>query len=107
MTFTKEIIVDKNKDLITVKTKGELDIYSTPEVLEDMTQVIEDHDMDLLLDMSELEYLDSSGLGALISVLKELKEKNKVFYIKGINPRIRNLFKITKIEDMFEFVGDN
>ena len=105
MTFSKEIIIDQGKDLITVILEGELDIYSSGKISEELASIIEKHDADLLCDMTQLDYLDSSGLGALIAVLKQLKEKNRTFYIKGANSRIRNLFKITRMEEMFEFVG--
>lgn len=92
-------------DKIQIDLIGELDIYSASEFMDETQNLIFQHKKDLVLDFSQLDYLDSSGLGVLISILNEAKKENKKVYIKGVKPRIRKLFTITKIEELFEFIG--
>ena len=106
MSFNKEIIVKNGDGPVIVRLEGELDIFSATLFMEDIEEVLDEYDRHLKLDFSDLEYLDSSGLGSLISILKKQQQSGNKIYIKNANERIRSLFQITKIEDKFEFVGD-
>jgi len=54
-------------------------------------------------DMSDLKSLNSSGLGILISCLKNIKSSNGTLKIINANEKILNIFKITKLDNVFEF----
>ena len=105
MAFRKEIIEIEGKPPI-VNLYGELDIYSTQDFKNDTIELLKNSQEDLYLDFTNLEYIDSTGLGALISILKEAKEIDKDIHLIEVNERIRKLFKITKLEEMFKFVGE-
>lgn len=104
MAFRKEII-DMKEGPSIINLYGELDIYASQEFKEDMLQFLNGSGEDLYLDFTNLEYIDSTGLGALIAILKEANEKEIKIFLIEVNERIRKLFKITKLEDMFEFIG--
>lgn len=53
-------------------------------------------------DLSGLSSLNSSGLGILISCLKKIKESNGSLEITNINEKILNIFKLTKLDNVFE-----
>lgn len=103
MAFRKEI--EERKDKTITKLFGELDIYVSSEFKEEMLEILEKTKDHLYLDLKDLEYIDSTGLGALIALVKAAGEKDKKVYLKDVNERIRKLFKITALEDMFIFVG--
>ena len=89
----------KNTDeFLVLYPKGELDVYNTKNFKEKTIK-------DILFDFSELEYLDSTGLGSLIYILKEIEKDGNKIVIENINNSIMKLFKITKLEDMFEIRG--
>jgi len=54
-------------------------------------------------DMSNLKSINSSGLGILISCLKNIKSSNGTLKIINANEKILNVFKITKLDNVFEF----
>jgi anti-sigma B factor antagonist len=54
-------------------------------------------------DMSDLKSISSSGLGILISCLKNIKSSNGTLKIINANEKILNIFKITKLDNVFEF----
>ena len=56
---------------------------------------------DVILDGEELVYMDSTGLGVLISGLKKLKEKGKNIILINIRPNINKLFDITGLNKVF------
>ena len=55
----------------------------------------------LLLDMTAVRYIDSSGLGALISTYVSLEKAFRPLMLAGLNDRIWDLFRICKITDVF------
>ncbi len=64
-------------------------------------EALDDKQSDILIDGDRLEYLDSTGLGTLISILKKAKESNNRIILKNIKPNIRKLFDITELDKVF------
>ena len=96
----------KNTDkFLILYPKGELDVYNTKKFKEKSIKIYEKNKKNILFDCKELEYLDSTGLGSLIYILKEVEKDNNKIIIENLNPSIMKLFKITKLEDMFEIRG--
>ena len=56
----------------------------------------------IALDLSELNSINSAGLGILIGILNKVKNKNGTLKMLNINERIINIFKITKLDLVFE-----
>lgn len=54
----------------------------------------------IVLDMSRIEFMDSSGLGALIAVLKRLSPDKK-FEVSGLTPPVRRVFDLTRMDHVF------
>lgn len=80
---------------------GEIDIYTSPIFKEMLNKLIKDRKADLIIDGGDLEYIDSTGLGVMISVLKKLKEEEYKITIKNIKPNIKKLFDITSLNKVF------
>lgn len=57
----------------------------------------------LLLDLSRVEFVDSSGLGSLLSILKRMP-KGKELLICGANPPVRSMFKLTRLDHIFTMI---
>ena len=55
----------------------------------------------IVLDMSRIDFLDSSGLGALIAVLKHLSPDTKI-EVAGLTPAVRKVFYLTRMEHAFK-----
>ena len=54
----------------------------------------------ILLDMGAVEFMDSSGLGALVSVMKYMGAEKK-FEITGLTPMVEKVFKLTRMDEVF------
>lgn len=54
----------------------------------------------VLLDMTRVEFMDSSGLGALVSVMKYMGTEKK-FEITGLTPMVEKVFKLTRMDEVF------
>jgi anti-sigma B factor antagonist len=90
---------DNNRYVISVK--GEIDIYSAPGFKESLCQSISDVDQDIVLEFSDLTYIDSMGLGILVGVLKRVKEKGYNVIIRNPRNTVRKLFRITGLDKAF------
>ncbi len=92
----------KEKDNIWyVFPEGEIDIYTSPKFKNALAENLSKKPADILIDGKKLDYLDSTGLGALISTLKITKENNNKIYLENIKPNIRKLFDITDLDKVF------
>lgn len=106
MAMITESNFDSEKNVWKIKLKGEVDIYTSNEFKESLQQISSEGDIhDIYMDFSELDYIDSTGLGILIGVLKRLKQNEKDVYI--INPKnnIKKLFSITGLDKIFKMEG--
>lgn len=54
----------------------------------------------VLLDLSEVEFIDSSGLGAIVASLKNLG-KERTMALAGLNPTVERVFKLTRMDTVF------
>lgn len=88
-------------DYLKIKPIGEIDIYTSPKFKDEVIKYFKKNSKNILIDGEKLEYIDSTGLGALISIYKILKEEEKDIYIKNIKPNIKKLFEITDLNKIF------
>ena len=56
----------------------------------------------LLVDLQETTFVDSSGLGTLVSVLKKTRERGCDMAVCAINPQVKMLFELTSMDQVFE-----
>ena len=86
-----------------VQLHGEIDIYNAPELKKELERAIEIHPADMHVDCEHLAYIDSTGLGVLVSALKKLKEHGHQIIISGLKPHIYKIFELTDLNRLFVF----
>jgi len=96
---------NEEKESWVLKPQGEIDIYTAPKFKEILLNVIESKESDIIIDGEKLEYIDSTGLGVLISGLKKLKKTDKNIMIINLRPNIVKLFEITGLNKVFVVKG--
>jgi len=101
MALDIKINFDEDNNYWLVKPIGEVDIYTSPELKDKISQAVGDKKADIVIDGKELEYLDSTGLGTLIGILKMIKDNNHKIYIRNLRANIRKLFDITELDKVF------
>lgn len=91
----------ENEELV-VYLSGDLDINTVrqfqDEVLKNYSQV----DKDFVFDLKDLDYIDSTGLGAIITVYKEVNDKGNKLKVINAKKNVRKLFFITELDSLFE-----
>lgn len=107
MSLITEIKLDEEKNHWVFLPDGDLDIYTSQEFRDQVIESFEKGNRDILIDCENLDYLDSTGLGALISVLKTVKDTDYKIYLENIKPNIRKLFSITELDKLFIIRGED
>lgn len=67
-----------------------------------VNKLIEGGNIDFIFDFSQCDFIDSTGLGALVSIYKKCAEKNGSVKLKSLNPDVDKLFKLTRLNNVFE-----
>lgn len=101
MSLDIDISFNEIENMWVFALKGELDIFSSPNFKEKVVNAFESRNSDIMIDFENLEYVDSTGLGALISILRRLKENNNKIFIDNIKANIKKLFLITELDKLF------
>ncbi|MFL1470756.1 STAS domain-containing protein [Paraclostridium bifermentans] len=88
-----------------VDINGELDVDGADKVKTHLNSLIEEQPVDIKMDFTNLEYIDSTGLGALIGVLKRLKVNDKDIYVLNARKNVKKIFSITGLDKIFKVEG--
>jgi anti-sigma B factor antagonist len=92
-----------------IALSGEVDVYTSPRLKQEMVDLLNKGTVRLVVDLSNVEYLDSTGLGVLIGGLKRAREREGDLRLICDNLRILRIFEITgltKIFDIYRTEGD-
>lgn len=89
----------------TVYISGELDLESASQMRAVMETLVELSDRTLVLNLQELRYLDSTGIGILVSVVKARHACNGAFSVEAVPTHIQKLFDMTGITPFLNQVG--
>ncbi len=76
-----EIDIKESEQLVVIKVIGDIEMMSIKTFKEMLFEVGQNSDKNIEIDLSEVDYIDSSGVGVLISMLKLQKKKGKEFFI--------------------------
>ena len=83
--------------------EGEMDTAAAVEAEKVLKPIYNSNGKDVIIDCTNLEYIASSGLRILISILKGAKAGGSKVVLCGVNDDIKNVFKLTGFISIFEF----
>jgi len=107
MSFDNSIEYIEEDNLWVVKPKGDMDIYTSEGFKEQVFNALNVRETSILIDGIDLDYIDSTGLGVLISILKRTKDSGHSIYLENIKTNIKKLFTITELDKLFIFRGED
>jgi len=71
-----------------------------------IAQLLEQGQVQLLIDMRAVKFLDSSGLGALVRAMTTSQNEGGQTKLRGAGPQVRKLLEMTKLDSVFEMYDD-
>ncbi len=98
-----ETRIEELEGKIAVTLVGELDTAAAVEVEEMLQPLYKSDGRDVVIECSKLEYIASSGLRILISILKGAKASGSKVIMRNMNDDIKNVFKLTGFINLFDF----
>ena len=84
---------------------GQLDAYSEKQFIEYAADVLKANKLPTVFDLSKIDFLDSSGLGALVQLAKQCTDSKRPFMSVG-NSRVKQTVKLVRLEDFLHLVED-
>lgn len=88
-------------DCSVLRIAGEIDVYTAPELRECVIQLIGSGTRYLIADLRRVDFLDSTGLGALVGSLKRLRTRDGSLTLVISAGRIQEIFRITGLDRAF------
>lgn len=79
-----------------------LDAHNSGELRDRILAILEMSEPHLVVDLSAVSFIDSSGLGALLSGYKNATLRSGSFMLAGLQPRVRSMFELTRLHKVFE-----
>lgn len=94
-----------DQEQIILFLQGEVDAFTAPQVNERLTPIIlNKHYASIMIDLADVTYMDSTGIGIIIGALKASKQCGCQLLVRHIPSRIDRLFQITGLKDILSIV---
>jgi anti-sigma B factor antagonist len=87
-----------------VEVAGELDLHTSPALRDHVLALIEEGTGFLALDLAKVDFMDSSSLGALVSCLKRLRERDGRLVLVGVSGSPKKVLGLTGLDRVFDQV---
>lgn len=89
---------DAAEGVAVLKLDGRLNMVAAPRLKEAVDQVVEGGRSHVVVDMADVTFMDSSGLGALIAGLKKARQRNGDLSSSGINDQVATVLRLTNLD---------
>ncbi|URA09502.1 STAS domain-containing protein [Thermospira aquatica] len=89
-------------DVVIFDIKGEIDLYNAPEIKDKIKDEINKGKVNIIINLDKVSYIDSSGIGVLISSLSNLKKVGGALKLINVYASVRKVFELTKLTSFFE-----
>lgn len=86
--------------------KGEIDLHVSPSVTASLNSMIEKKPERLVVDLSDVSYIDSAGLAALIGAMQKVEGYGGKFMLAGLQETVRSIFEISRLDQVFQIFPD-
>ncbi len=98
-------LIKKHDDQLKIwqlDLSGEIDIYNADDLKQDLHALVDEYQSDIEIDCKDLKYIDSTGLGVLVSALKKVKDYDGKVKLYNLKPHIAKIFYLTGLTKIME-----
>jgi anti-sigma B factor antagonist len=96
----------KNKKENVLPLEGEIDLHVSPRISASLSAMINHKPKQLVVDMTKVKYIDSSGLAVLIEGMQNVEAYGGKFALAGLQPNVRPIFEIARLDQVFRIFPD-
>jgi len=98
--------VKRNAHLVVQILESRVDAHNSDELKDYIAKLLEGNESKLVVDLSAVRFIDSSGLGALLSGYKNANLHRASLVLAGLQPRVQAMFELTRLNRVFEIYRD-
>lgn len=100
-----EIKRSGEKDFQILSVHGEIDASSSVDLDQAIANCLKDGAKKILIDLSDLTYISSAGLGVFMSYVEEFREKNIRMVLFGLTSRVAHTFNLLGLAELLQITG--
>ena len=87
-----------------VRPAGGIDIHTSPALRGELAALLEQQPMRVIIDLSAVTHLDSSGVGTLVEFKRRLERRNGKLILAELSPGVRGILEVLKLIQFFSIV---
>ncbi len=96
-----EYKISKNGGYSIIELEGEIDLYCSPDARKIILKELKNGD-NILIDLSKVSYIDSSGIACLVEGYQVANEKKIQFALLGVSQGALNVLKLARLDNVFK-----
>ena len=97
-----EINRRESGEIVVFDINGEIDLYNAPEIKDKIKEEMNKNKVNIIINLDKVSYIDSSGIGVLISSLSNLKKVGGALKLINVYASVRKVFELTKLTSFFD-----
>jgi len=101
-----EVQEEKCDDGVIFKPIGEIDLSRAPSLRTSLTQALRNKPPRLVIDLSEVPYMDSSGVATFVEAMQLTRKTRTKLILCSLQDRVRSIFEIARLDMVFTIVAD-
>ena len=95
-----DLTVTDHHNCAVLAVTGEVDVATAPQLRQEAVRLAASGHTNLVIDLSGVDFLDSTGLGVIVGVLKRVRTHGGELAVAGAENHVRKVFEITRISDI-------
>ena len=95
------VVTEPRADRTLVQLRGDLDAHTAPELRAQLLELLRAGDRQLVVDLDDVEFMDSSGLGVLVAVRRRLQHNDGLLRLVCTREQILRIFRMTALDRAF------
>jgi anti-sigma B factor antagonist len=100
-----DLKIRKNNTIYIIDIAGEMDLYNSYKIKELFLKMVEKKIESFIINLQNVEYIDSSGIGALIYITSTVKKMNLKLALTNIRGSVKKVMELTKLTSFFPITG--
>jgi anti-sigma B factor antagonist len=96
-----DINITDSADSTIVVVKGDIEMMTIKDFKDKLLNLGQNSEKDIEIDLSGVDYIDSSGVGVFISLLKLQKKKGRVLKMSNVSEKVLDVLKLSSLADVF------
>ena len=98
--------LEESNGIAVCAIEGDINSSTSPELRKHFDEVIGKKISNIVIDMNQVGYIDSSGIATFVEGLKKFKASGGKFKLLSLQEKVKSVFEITKLDKLFEIYSD-